>query len=339
MKIMGSFQPQKSHLVDSEGESGFVSAFKVSFRSTPRVFGFCFQPGSGFVWQIRGVETQHVVHNRFRLPSPVGDGTRGGELETQYVVCTFFLFCRLARPPASPYLYNMLFDSYINSIMPRDSIESTGCQQKSTLAAAKTDRGETPCAFGARCGKPAPLPRRIIDGDPAPYNSPQIHLGGKETYQPRCEECHELPGRPLPALSACFQRRFRKRRADAHSLKDGPHARDVKGACGVDGRRVGRNRNPPLRHHRLSDTICGRGGEEAPDLDGRSRKGCRGGREGFVGCAHARHLLHLPRAGQSHPSDLEDADARLLIRLTLAFDLGHDARIGYDGLRPHPGRR
>ncbi len=52
----------------------------------------------------------------------------------------------------------------------------------------------------ARCGKPAPLPQRIIDGNPAPYNSPQVHVGGKETYEPRCYECHELPGRPLPPI-------------------------------------------------------------------------------------------------------------------------------------------
>lgn len=49
----------------------------------------------------------------------------------------------------------------------------------------------------ARCGKPAPLPQRIIDGEPAPYSSPQVQVGGKETYEPRCYECHELPGRPL----------------------------------------------------------------------------------------------------------------------------------------------
>ncbi len=48
----------------------------------------------------------------------------------------------------------------------------------------------------ARCGKPAALPQRIIDGKPAPYNSPQVQVGGKETYEPRCYDCHELPGRP-----------------------------------------------------------------------------------------------------------------------------------------------
>ncbi len=50
----------------------------------------------------------------------------------------------------------------------------------------------------AKCGKPALLPQRIINGKPAPYNSPQVHVGGKETYEPRCHDCHELPGRPAP---------------------------------------------------------------------------------------------------------------------------------------------
>ncbi len=50
----------------------------------------------------------------------------------------------------------------------------------------------------ARCGKPAALPQRIINGKPAPYNAPQVQVGGKETYEPRCYDCHELPGRPMP---------------------------------------------------------------------------------------------------------------------------------------------
>jgi len=50
----------------------------------------------------------------------------------------------------------------------------------------------------AQCGAPAALPQRLIDGHPAPYNSPQVHVGGKETYEPRCYDCFELPGRPVP---------------------------------------------------------------------------------------------------------------------------------------------
>jgi thymidine kinase len=50
----------------------------------------------------------------------------------------------------------------------------------------------------ARCGQPAPIPQRIIDGKPAPYDSPQVQVGGRETYEPRCYDCFELPGRPVP---------------------------------------------------------------------------------------------------------------------------------------------
>jgi thymidine kinase len=50
----------------------------------------------------------------------------------------------------------------------------------------------------AKCGKPAALPQRIINGKPAPYDSPQVQVGGKESYEPRCYECHELPSRPAP---------------------------------------------------------------------------------------------------------------------------------------------
>ena len=50
----------------------------------------------------------------------------------------------------------------------------------------------------AQCGAPAPIPQRMIDGKPAPFGSPQVHVGGKETYEPRCYDCFELPGRPIP---------------------------------------------------------------------------------------------------------------------------------------------
>jgi len=30
-------------------------------------------------------------------------------------------------------------------------------------------------------------------GKPAPYSSPQIQFGGKETYEPRYHDWHELP--------------------------------------------------------------------------------------------------------------------------------------------------
>lgn len=55
-------------------------------------------------------------------------------------------------------------------------------------------------AYCTKCGGRAPFPQRIIDGEPAPYDSPQIFVGGDETYEPRCEEHFILPGRPLTGL-------------------------------------------------------------------------------------------------------------------------------------------
>ncbi len=47
-----------------------------------------------------------------------------------------------------------------------------------------------------KCGNSAPLPQRLINGNPAPYTSPLIKVGGKETYEARCYACYELPDRP-----------------------------------------------------------------------------------------------------------------------------------------------
>jgi thymidine kinase len=50
-----------------------------------------------------------------------------------------------------------------------------------------------------RCKDPrvtATLPQRLIDGQPAPYDSPEILVGGSESYEARCLNCHEVPGRP-----------------------------------------------------------------------------------------------------------------------------------------------
>ena len=48
----------------------------------------------------------------------------------------------------------------------------------------------------ARCGAPATRTQRLIDGKPAPWDSPVILPGGDDMYEPRCVECHEVPGRP-----------------------------------------------------------------------------------------------------------------------------------------------
>ena len=54
-------------------------------------------------------------------------------------------------------------------------------------------------AVCARCKDPrvtATLPQRLIDGMPAPYDSPEVLVGGADWYEARCLDCHEVPGRP-----------------------------------------------------------------------------------------------------------------------------------------------
>lgn len=48
------------------------------------------------------------------------------------------------------------------------------------------------------CQAPALFTQRLIDGQPAAYDSPLILIGDQE-YQPRCNDCHRVPGRQ-PAL-------------------------------------------------------------------------------------------------------------------------------------------
>jgi len=45
------------------------------------------------------------------------------------------------------------------------------------------------------CGGPASRNQRLINGKPAPYDSPQIMVGGRESYEARCRHCHEVPRR------------------------------------------------------------------------------------------------------------------------------------------------
>jgi thymidine kinase len=45
------------------------------------------------------------------------------------------------------------------------------------------------------CGGPATRNQRLINGKPAPYDSPTIMVGGRESYEARCRHCHEVPRR------------------------------------------------------------------------------------------------------------------------------------------------
>ena len=43
------------------------------------------------------------------------------------------------------------------------------------------------------CGSPASRNQRLIDGRPAPYDSPTIMVGAAENYEARCRACHQVP--------------------------------------------------------------------------------------------------------------------------------------------------
>jgi thymidine kinase len=62
---------------------------------------------------------------------------------------------------------------------------------------ARADKVRLLTAICAICGAEATRTQRLIDGQPAPYGSPRIEIGGQEKYQARCRYCHEVPGKPV----------------------------------------------------------------------------------------------------------------------------------------------
>lgn len=45
------------------------------------------------------------------------------------------------------------------------------------------------------CGQLATRNQRLVDGSPAPAEGPTIQVGGTETYEARCRNCHVVPSR------------------------------------------------------------------------------------------------------------------------------------------------
>jgi thymidine kinase len=43
-----------------------------------------------------------------------------------------------------------------------------------------------------RCGGPATMTQRLVDGRPAPADGATIVVGALEQYEARCRACHEL---------------------------------------------------------------------------------------------------------------------------------------------------
>ena len=43
------------------------------------------------------------------------------------------------------------------------------------------------------CGGPASRNQRLVNGQPAAWESPTIMVGGRESYEARCRHCHKVP--------------------------------------------------------------------------------------------------------------------------------------------------
>lgn len=69
--------------------------------------------------------------------------------------------------------------------------EPFGYMPQLMCIATKVDKLHAVCM---KCGcEEATRTQRLIDGKPADKNSPQIMIGGDETYEARCIKCYELP--------------------------------------------------------------------------------------------------------------------------------------------------
>ena len=53
---------------------------------------------------------------------------------------------------------------------------------------------------GKICGREATRTQRIVNGEPAHYTEPVILIGAEESYEARCIDHHEVPGRPEPKI-------------------------------------------------------------------------------------------------------------------------------------------
>jgi thymidine kinase len=43
-----------------------------------------------------------------------------------------------------------------------------------------------------RCGGPATLTQRLVDGEPAPYDGALVQIGALDSYEARCRSCHSV---------------------------------------------------------------------------------------------------------------------------------------------------
>jgi thymidine kinase len=89
---------------------------------------------------------------------------------------------------------NALADANIRVILAGTDMdfrgEPFGPMAQLLAIAERVDKLQAICV---RCGQLATRNQRLLDGRPAPAESPTIHVGGLESYEARCRACHEVP--------------------------------------------------------------------------------------------------------------------------------------------------
>lgn len=57
---------------------------------------------------------------------------------------------------------------------------------------AVADEVEKLTAVCTQCGQQATRTQRLVDGEPATADTPTVQVGGDESYEARCRQCHEV---------------------------------------------------------------------------------------------------------------------------------------------------
>jgi thymidine kinase len=68
--------------------------------------------------------------------------------------------------------------------------EPFGAMPQLMAVAESVDKLHAICVL---CGAPASRNQRLIEGRPAPYDSPTIMVGAADAYEARCRACHQVP--------------------------------------------------------------------------------------------------------------------------------------------------
>ncbi|WP_033159965.1 thymidine kinase [Mycoplasmoides alvi] len=69
-------------------------------------------------------------------------------------------------------------------------------------------------AICTECGAEASRTQRLINGNPAPYESPLILIGNQESYTARCRHHHSVPNRPVKPETTDFKQKIKTKNLD-----------------------------------------------------------------------------------------------------------------------------